>query len=97
MYKVGTFVRFKSKWPAIHLNTMFGHSDLDEKDIRETEHIGVIRSVSSDLIFGPWYNVFTVHPLAGVTCHIRECDVLQTVKDEELSEEELSWRSSIFL
>ncbi len=94
MYKVGTFVRFKSKWPVVHLNAMFGHNDLCEKDFRETEHIGMIRHISEDLIFGPWYDVFTLRPLIGFICHIRECDVLQIVKEEELSDDELRWKSS---
>ncbi len=93
MYRKGTFVRFLSNWPAVHLNEMFGHNDLARKDIGKSEQIGVIIEVND--FMGPWYRIFTVRPLAGFTCKVCNDNILQIVKEEELTKEELRWKCMV--
>jgi len=84
MYKKGSYIAFMTKQPEVHLNEMFGYNDLTEKDFKESEHIGFIMSVLDDNT----YIAVTVRPLKCFECIITESDILHSVDESELTEEE---------
>jgi hypothetical protein len=63
---------------------MFGYNDLTEKDFKESEHIGFVMSVLDDNT----YIAVTVRPLKCFECIITESDILHSVDESELTEEE---------
>jgi len=84
MYKKGSYIAFMTKQPEVHLNEMFGYNDLTEKDFKESEHMGFIMSVLDDNT----YIAVTVRPLKCFECIITESDILHSVDESELTEEE---------
>ena len=84
MYKKGSYIAFMTKQPEVHLNEMFGYNDLTEKDFKESEHIGFVMSVLDDNT----YIAVTVRPLKCFECIITESDILHSVDESELTEEE---------
>lgn len=83
-YAVGTYIAFLSKSPQVHLNRMFGYNNLSEADFNESEHVGVIRNVLWNYPPDTCYQVHTIRPLAGFTCHVLENDILCVVNPNEL-------------
>lgn len=74
-YKKGDYVAFMTKQPAVHINQMFGYSNLAGDNFKKTEHVGIIR----DVIFGSMYLIITIRPLEGFRCYVNEADILHLV------------------
>ena len=91
MYKKGSYISFMTKQPEVHLNEMFGYNNLTEKDFKESEHIGFIMSVLDDNT----YLAVTVRPLKCFECIITESDILHSVDESEITEDEKDVKSLV--
>lgn len=91
MYKKGSYIAFMTKQPEVHLNEMFGYNNLTEKDFKESEHIGFIMSVLDDNT----YLAVTVRPLKCFECIITESDILHSVDESEITEDEKDVKSLV--
>ncbi len=96
-YQKGAYVEFMLKWPAVHLNRMFGHNNLKVDDFRAAKYVGVVKSVMCSEPWETLYVIFTVRPLPGFRCNVNESEILRVVKESELTDEELKWRDFITL
>ncbi len=84
-YSKNDIVRFVTKEPCVHVNVMFNSENFDLNDISKEEYIGRIKAVIDG---GKYYLVSTISPMDGFNCIADARDILCSMGESELSEDQ---------